>query len=83
MTDEIELEAVPKGEPVDGEDAPEYEWLLENDAALRCFITKHYSNPEIDAHILIRGMSDIFDWIKTGKVPRKTSLRVVGKPEEK
>lgn len=67
-------------EPVDGDDdAPDYAWILERDAALRCFILKHYGAAayEIDARIFIANMDDVFDWIKTGKKPRRRNLEVV------
>lgn len=77
------IEIIPESaEPIDGGDAPDYEWLLQNDAHLRCFILKHYAvgATEIDGKILVENMDKIFDWIKDGAVPRakrKTNLTVV------
>lgn len=83
MTDELDIEILPETqEPIEGNDAPDYAWLLEDDTHLRTFIVKHYASGahEIDGRILISNMEAVFKWIKEGVVPpakRNTALKAV------
>lgn len=72
-------------EQVDGDDAPDYAWLLSKDEHLRAFILKHYGSGahEIDGRILVSNMDSVFHWIKDGTVPvpaatRSRTLKAVG-----
>lgn len=69
-------------EPVDGDEAPDYEHLLDHPPALRAFILKHYGagSFEIDGRVLVENMELVFKWITDGTVPvagRKKNLAVV------
>lgn len=50
---------------------PDYGFVPEGDARLRCFIFECMANADIDGRIFIENAQAAFEWIRDGKVPPK------------
>src|SRR5437870_5163168 len=54
---------------------PEFRWTSDPDEHRRAFIFSHMGNADIEAHTLVRSMQAVFEWLKSGTVPRQSVKR--------
>lgn len=57
-------------------DDEDYPWAMTPDEKLRCFIVEQMGNSEIDGKVLVENLQAVFDWVKTGAVPKGESKKL-------
>lgn len=73
---ELEIEDDDLGPIELSPDDEDYPWAMTPDEKLRCFIVEQMGNSEIDGKVLVENLQAVFDWVKTGAVPKGESKKL-------